>query len=180
MIENSEDSHSRHAFTSIELMVVLALAALMTTVAIVKLHEPYRKARFEGTLERIILFERQVRSYAHGHNQPGTLQIDTRPSTLEFVGSNRQTNSLNFPLDQEIKIDRIFIDDGDSSRTDVKIPVSGSGSTPSYALSLENSTGERRWLLFLGITGQVIKTDDERQFNELRDSLLKVKRPNTR
>jgi prepilin-type N-terminal cleavage/methylation domain-containing protein len=174
-----ELSH-RHAFTLIELTVVLALAALIVTVAVVKLHEPYRKARLEGTLERIMLFERQVRNYAIGHNRAGILRIDTRPSTLEFVISDRNPDSLRFPLDDELTIDRIFTADGKSSHTRAEIHMSGGGTTSSYALSVQDAAGERRWLLFLGITGQVIKIDEERRFHELRDSLLEVQRVNAR
>lgn len=54
----------RTGFTLLELLVVLAIAALITAIVGVRLQGPYHAAQLEDTLRRIEFLDCQIRTHA--------------------------------------------------------------------------------------------------------------------
>src|SRR5258706_10558348 len=72
----------RCGFTLIEMLVVIALAALMATIVAVSLTGSYRSARVEDAAGRIATHDRLSREYARRFGMSGRLVFDLGRGTV--------------------------------------------------------------------------------------------------
>jgi type II secretion system protein H len=70
------------AFTLVELMVAILLAAIMATVVAVSLAGSQRAARAEDVLGRIATFDRLAREHARQFGRPNRLTFDLAQNTI--------------------------------------------------------------------------------------------------
>ena len=161
----------RRGFTLIELSVVLVITALLATVAILKLQEPYELARFQAATERLLLFEEQVRDHAMRYKKPGSLRLESKRRALVFVpdefGESRQ---LSF--DASFRGVALYSPKGTGSMNEIR--YSEQGTTPIFAFHLKGDDRRERWVLFTAV-GQVMTTEKRQEFDELRDAFFAVK-----
>jgi type II secretion system protein H len=156
------------AFTLIELMVVIALAALMATLVTVSLTGNLRAARAQDVAQSIATSDRLAREYARHFGRPVRLVFDLSQSTLPRAASDAGDSSHNsiLQLPSGVKIARLVTATTDTTAGQISIPCSGAGQTPSYALLLTSGRGDRHWTITAGLTGQTTTASDE---NEVRD-----------
>jgi len=155
----------RRAFTLIELIVVVALAAIMATLVTVSLAGNLRAARASDVAQSIATSDRLAREYARRFDRPVTLVFDLSQSTLTRAGGDPSHNStLHLPAG--LRIARLVTATTDTTSGQVTIPCSAAGQTPSYALLLTDGRGRQHWTITAGLTGQTSTASDE---NEVRD-----------
>jgi prepilin-type N-terminal cleavage/methylation domain-containing protein len=167
------------AFTLIELVATLLLAALLATAVAVSLKGIGKEAQFDETVSRIRSFDDASRRQAKASGRPLRIQIDLdrgRISCLEegqngngpVVNDRSESNrtALDLPPGPSgVKIERLERADDSAPGGEVEIPCSARGHTPTYALLLTGQ-GRRQWLLFAGLTGQVRIIADERELQD--------------
>ena len=68
-------------------------------------------------------------------------------------------------------IGRLLIGGQDATGGSASVAVSRRGLTPSYAVLIEGPGGRRQWLLAAGLTGQMVRIDDERQLRDIFEQI---------
>jgi type II secretion system protein H len=159
----------RRAFTLIELIVVVALAAIMATIVTVSLAGNLRAARAEDAAQSIGTSDRLAREYARHFGRPVRLVFDLSQSTFTreaVADANDASQNSTLHLPPGLHLARLVTATTDTTAGQVAIPCSAAGQTPSYALLLTDGRREQHWTVTAGLTGQTSTASDE---NEVRD-----------
>jgi prepilin-type N-terminal cleavage/methylation domain-containing protein len=147
----------RQAFTMIELIVVIVLIALISTVGISALSGHIDQSRLVRATQTIADADRKERDAARQSPVPGGLSIDEANHRLRFLCSNQQID-----LSDRFELSAVLVFPMPSNPI---ISYSQAGQSVSYAMQVRSKRGTSRWVLIVGMTGQVIFSDDE---NEVR------------
>jgi type II secretion system protein H len=159
-------------FTLIEMLVVIALAALMATVVIVSLAGSYRAARTEDVAGQVAMYDRLAREHARRFGLAGKLVFDlgrgtvTRAAAVE-AGDGRASAGAPLHLPAAVRLTRIMTAGGAASGGEVSIACSRSGQTPSYAICLTGAKAEEYWIVTAGLTGKTLRVRDEREARDI-------------
>jgi prepilin-type N-terminal cleavage/methylation domain-containing protein len=166
-------SFPAQAFTLIEVMVVLVLAAVLTTAVAVALTGPARAAQARDAAERIGAFDRLVREHAKTTGAPQAIVCDLnrgavrRGETVTEEAGDQEPGSV-LQLPGQFRVERLLLPGGPVLSGEVRVPVSARGQTPSYALLLtERRQPKGHWLVFAGLTGQMTEVRDATEAEQL-------------
>jgi prepilin-type N-terminal cleavage/methylation domain-containing protein len=159
----------RRAFTLIELIVVVALAAIMATIVPVSLAGNLRAARAQDAAQTIATSDRLAREYARRFDRPVRLVFDLSQSTLTRAAADAPDSTLHLP--SGLHIARLVTATTDTTSGQVTIPCSPAGQTPSYALLLTDGRGGQHWTITAGLTGQTSTASDENEVHEIFTAL---------
>jgi prepilin-type N-terminal cleavage/methylation domain-containing protein len=164
---NAFNDKIRRGFTLVELLAVLVLLAILAGSAALSLRGPYRAAQLENALESAALADNQVRDYARRCGKPA--QIVVRIETGAIAGVTAADGFVDVARFRThvACLDEVIVGGRRSDCGETAIPVSPRGWTPTYALRFQMSKGGHRWLAFLGVTGQTLRIDDERELETL-------------
>jgi prepilin-type N-terminal cleavage/methylation domain-containing protein len=150
----------RGGWTLIELSVVLVILATIAAGAAVKLSTPYRAARFENAIDRLVSLDGRARDHARRFNRPADLLLDLDGQSLRVV--ERQTKNVT----QQVRglggavVERVATYGQLTDYGTMAIAVNGAGGSPTYAVRLRNAGSQRVWVVFAGLTGQAIRVED--------------------
>jgi prepilin-type N-terminal cleavage/methylation domain-containing protein len=161
-------SRKHLGFTLLELLVVLTLVAMLTSVVVVKLGVPYRAARAGEVAERIAFTDQLMRAHARNFRQASRLVFDLDRGRVH-VESGEQTQDTHFAFEMPpgVQLEEVRIADGAKRGGRAVVESPSDGITPTYAVLLSTRHGPNRWLLFAGLTGQVTYLEDERDVREM-------------
>ena len=156
----------RCGFTLIEMLVVIALAALMATIVAVSLTGSYRSARVEDAAGRIATHDRLSREYARRFGMSGRLVFDLGRGTVTRAagdegGSVGEGGGMELP--SGVRLERMITAGGASASGQVSINISRDGQTSSYAVCLTGVKGAEYWVVTAGLTGKTVRVRDERE-----------------
>ena len=157
---------SRFGFTLVEMLVVIALAALMASIVAVSLSGSYRSARVKDAAGRIAIYDRQTREYARRFGAPARLVFDMGRGTVTRANENEGIGS-SLTLPTGVHIGRVLTAEGNAGSGQISVPVSRDGQTASYAVCLTNAKGEENWVVTAGLTGRTVKVRDEREAQDI-------------
>lgn len=158
----------RHAFTLIELMVVLAILGLIGTIASLSLGTVMDRYQLGRAAETIEAFDGRARRSARLAREP--LDTIIRRATKELligqpVGQDRE-QSLSYRLPARVEIVDVRIRGKGMTARDVRLSFGDRGRSPTYAIQLRRGNLSR-WLVVLGLSGQVIPVSSEREVDAL-------------
>jgi type II secretion system protein H len=160
----------RRGFTLIEMLVVIALAALMATVVIVSLAGSYRAARTEDVAGQIAMYDRLAREHARRFGLAGRLVFDLGRGTVTRAaveGDAPASDSAALHLPAAVRLSRMMTAGGAASSGEVSIDCSRGGQTPSYAICLTGAKDEEYWVITAGLTGKTSRARDEREARDI-------------
>jgi prepilin-type N-terminal cleavage/methylation domain-containing protein len=163
-------------FTLIELTVVIAILVMLLSVAVVSMRSPYRAARLEDAIERISSFDRQLRNQARRFDRLFELKINLRDSSLEARSGDARQKIEPLRLGAGLRIDRVKTKLRQVDYRELAIPISCSGHSPTYALRLRGADDRKHWLVFTGVSGQLVRIEKDREIDQLF-KLLSPPRP---
>ena len=167
-------ARSGKAFTLVEILVVIALAAVLATMAVVSLAGSFRTARAEDVAGQVANYDRLTREWVRRFGRPARLTFDLDRGTVhrsfaeeaEPTGGDRDGPAAPAPARRvPHRAARIRQRVGDGGRN--FDPLFGPGQTPTYAVLLAGPKGERQWLVTAGLTGKVTRADDDREVQDL-------------
>ncbi len=157
----------RRGFTLIELTMVLLILAVIAAGATLRVQAPLTTARAGEAVDRIRQFDRLTRAAAYRQDRPLSLIVDLSAGKLERTDeAGRSVDGGPLQLGGRCKIARVLVRGRQRSAGRVTVPCSRRGLTPSYALAVDID-GRRQWLLFAGLTGEMIQVADETQAQEI-------------
>lgn len=147
----------RRAFTLLELLIVLALIALISATVMLRLMGPHQAAVARQAVEQWTTLDRQVRHQSNRFRRPAALTFRLQESSINrrTLGSRRDDAVVE--LAGGVRIDRFLgVTSGDvRRRREVAIRFNSRGQTNTYAVRLAGPGQLESWLLVLGLTGEV-------------------------
>lgn len=161
---------SRRAFTLPEMMLAVALMAVLATVAAVSLAGAKRAARMQDVVEQMTAYDRSAREWSRRFDRPTTLEIDMGAGS---ISQGRTDDSFRAPLRLPAGFHiRAVRDTGNQTTSgQTGIACSPLGQTHSYAILLEGPAHQQQWLLFVGLTGQTLALHDVQEVQDIFRSL---------
>jgi prepilin-type N-terminal cleavage/methylation domain-containing protein len=162
------------AFTLVELMVAILLAAIMATVVAVSLAGSQRAARAEDVLGRIATFDRLAREHVRQFGRPNRLTFDLAQNTItrspadadaDADESHDTASTLHLP--SGVHLARVVTAMANQTAGQASIPCSPDGLRPTYAILLNDTRNAGRWQLTIGPTGQTLEVRDEREVQDI-------------
>jgi len=165
-------STEQPAFTLIEMLVVLALGAIMATIVTVSLAGSMRKARAEDAAGRIATYERLAREHARRFGRSGSLVFDLDRATVTAVDVEADHDSRDhvaaaLHLPSGIRLGCVMTADGASRNGQASIHYSSDGQAPSYAVDLMDCRGEHYWMVVAGLSGKTIRATNEQEVQDI-------------
>lgn len=160
-------------FTLLELLVVLVISSLVGSIVVVRLWGPYRAARFEQVVEQLILTDRQFR---HGclrrsRSADNHFDIDSGVVSADRPGTESPTAILLRLSDARLEM--VVTAAGRFDYGKATVSCNRFGQTPTYGLKLRDSRGRSRWIVFLGITGQPMEFEDDKEVFRMFQTLAR-------
>ncbi|HOF17624.1 MAG TPA: prepilin-type N-terminal cleavage/methylation domain-containing protein [Phycisphaerae bacterium] len=167
---------ARRGFSLIELTLVTVVLALLAAAVTLRVQGPMRRCATADLLDRLVQFDRLTRVQAQEHDRPMRLIVDLARGTIRRT-SEDETEEYGSPLElpDGYRFVRLHIRDEDIAGGSAALVVGQTGLTPTYALEIETPDGQRRWVSFLGLTGEALLTDRE---ENIRNILAATKRRN--
>lgn len=168
---------ARCAFTMIELLAVLAIAALLVSVAVASLAGTSRIAVAEDVIAQIAEFDRVARAHARSSGRSLRIVFDPQRQTLRVESpSGHSASATSAPppplrLPGAVRLEEVRQGAGAVKREAVEGTISSAGRSRSYALTLVEPEGRRRWLFVAGLTGHVLQYDDEQQVQDIFEAI---------
>lgn len=151
-------------FTILELLVTLAIAALLSGIVALSIASQIHGAQMRDVVAVIADLDRSMRVEAMDFGRRGSLVFDlangTLVRTVDIEG--KEQRAAHYTLPSRLRLARYWRQGAASqgSRHVLRIPCTSDGHAPSYALALEDPRGERTYLVFAGLTGQMKEVDD--------------------
>jgi prepilin-type N-terminal cleavage/methylation domain-containing protein len=161
------------AFTLLEMLLVLALGAVLATVAAVSLASSRRAASAKDIAGQVAHFDRLTRDSARRSGRPARLTFDLDRGdlrrTLDDAGdrSDPRAGMSTLHLVGDARIAKVVRARESATAGQVSVPCSPRGQTPSYAVLLVGPGAERQWLVVSGLTGRVSTATDEREVQDI-------------
>jgi type II secretory pathway pseudopilin PulG len=143
----------------LELLLVLLLLAILSTLAAVSLASSLRSASLRNVIDQIIFADAQSRTLAKHLARPVRLTIHPDTGTIIRIDSTGPTTLATLP--SYIRIDQ-FLVAGDS-----QISISTRAESPTYAIHLRAPRTKPTWLLISGPTGIPLETQNDSEIHDI-------------
>ncbi len=163
------------AFSLVEIMAVLMVMAVVAGAVTLRLEGPLKRASMRELVDSVAGFDRLTRVWARQQGRPVTIVIDMAGGELSRVALDNRDGTTAvgsaLVLPERFRVTEVRTALGRNQGGRMEIPCSRRGLSASYALCLQDDRGTRQWILFAGLTGQMIQVDDERQVQTIFESL---------
>ena len=151
----------RRAFTLIEIIVVVLVLGLLTTLAAWSYSGPLRRAQFDEAVEQIRYLDATTRQLARDSGRPVTIALDIDTSAVSRHEQARGAPTVyRAPLAPGARIERVRTAAQDRTGGTAQIEVSPLGLSPSYAVLVAGPKW-RRWVFISGLGAQVRVISDD-------------------
>lgn len=182
------------AFTLVEVMAVVVLLGLLAAATAWSLADESHRSAQEDVIAQIAYADYKLRTSALRLGKPVLLEFDldhqqVRQYAEAEGGHDTMRPSVKFPKDTRLEAVAVAgrSRDGGGRRYEtgvqwvdygtIEMPCSTIGRTPTYVLRIE-LTRTTTWLVVSGMTGQVVRMDDEDEVDKLLATLA-TGRPDT-
>lgn len=163
-------ANSRTAFTLVEVLAVVLLTGLLASLAFVSLGGLVASARVDDAAASLAAYDRLTREAARRFDRPTRLVFDLetarvarRPADPVRDGEPPAPLLLPAPLAME----RVVVAGRRYDSGEVAVDCSAAGHTPSYAVMLRGTGGQRTWVFVAGLTGQSRRLEDDEAVDEV-------------
>lgn len=180
-------SRARHAFTLIEMIVLIIIIAVLSSVAVPRYARFYARVRFDGTVQKVVSFLAWVREMAREQGADMVVQFDPQTETFTAL-LQRADDSADMPialqdaqgtplppeprtltLDEDVTVAEFAVYDRSTSIGTLNSPGNGrnqirfheDGSADAARLLLRSMDGYETLLEIVPLTGRVVVADEE-------------------
>ncbi len=158
-------------FSLIELAAVLLIVAVAAAAVTLRTEGPLRRARMRDVTGHLAEFDSLTRVYARQHDRPLRLVVDLATGRISRSDERGNRIGTSYELPSGCTIARLVVPSEDITVGSMAISCSRGGFTPSYAMLIEDGSGRRQWLLWAGLTGELVRIDDEKEVEDIFTSL---------
>ncbi len=163
---------SRRAFTLLELIVVLSIAAVLASIVMLSLGSHFQQAAMARAVDGLVTADRIARRTAAEHTTSRvSLEFDLPRQLVKLsaAGAPRTARTFTWPSKVRLAEPQLLHSRGWTS-TNGSIEFSPNGSSPTYSVRL--TAGKvSQWLVVFGITGQATVYETPEQFLDLIQEL---------
>lgn len=156
-------------FTLIELSVVLLIIGIAAAVVALRMDGPLRRAEMADVIGEIRRFDHLSREYAKEHDKRLLLTFDLTDGKLSRTDEDMADVGEPVVLPDGFYISRMAVGKDDVGSGIMTIGCSEQGFTQSYALLVGHTSGRRQWLVFAGMTGNVLEPDNDKDNEEIEE-----------
>lgn len=153
---------NRNGFTLIELLAVIILMGLIASAVMVKYTGLTQNAQLEMSVGKLELFEQQLRMFSVQHQQAGLLEVNLDENRLERFFDAAKSEGEPLGLGKGTQITRVLSRTRDLSVNRARFEYSPQGTSETFAIQVQLSSGQSLWLLFAGLTGKVTRFEESR------------------
>jgi len=165
-------------FTLIELAVVIMIVAITAAAVTLRLEGPLRRAGMRDVVEAVASFDRLSRAYAREHDRSVRVVVDTvRGQLVRTDASSGGVVGAPVKLPPEYRIAKVWVRGRAAADTQTTIPCSRLGLMPTYALLLHGPGRRRQALLFAGLSGELLRLDDETELEAIGQAMSSRRDP---
>lgn len=166
-------------FTLLEVLVVLVIIALVTSIVAVRLQIPLQTAQLENAIRQVAFVDSQTRAHAREVSTACQIvyQLDHGQVFAQARGGHG-ARRFAFSLPGPLRLKQVWCPLLDHGTGRVQIDVSARGTSSTYAVCIEIPQSASRWLLFSGLTGQVLYPQDDADVHQILD-ILRASRADT-
>ena len=157
-------------FTLIELMMVVLILATASAIVALRLKGPMCVARMRDVTGRIASYDRLTRLQATEQDRALMVVVDPDKGELRRMdakGEEAMGTPLSLPSDFEIT--KVVVAGEAPSAKRKGVYFSRLGLTRSYAILVTGPGDLSRWVLFTGLTGDLVEGEREEQVREALD-----------
>lgn len=162
-------------FTLLELLVVVTIVSLVAATAVLKLGGGLRRAQLRRATEVVTEIDRHARQLAVRGASRCELRILVTDGVFELSreGVGEDEFQRRWQLAPPIGITSAATPRESRTSGDVVVRYGPHGRSDTYAVSVGSPSGEPRWLLVAGGTGQIIEDLSEREIERVLRGLQK-------
>lgn len=148
-------------FTLLEVLAVLALTAVLTTIAAVSLRQSVRRAGERDAAERLAAFDNLARIDCRRSQRSCQLVFSVGGQSVRRVRSESETevDSPALQLGGNQSIARVMLPNRSIEAGDAAVEMSASGLSASYVVELRRA-GDSQFILLTGLGGKQVKLKD--------------------
>ena len=158
-----------NGMTFIEIVVVVAIIALLAAAVSIRASGWFTSTRFQSVTGQMIYIDSLARQYTRRSGQRVELIFDLSAGEMhrqEPVNeSDLRAHRFQLPRGYAIKQIQTAYDRVRSGQA--TIPCSTLGQTPTYAIQLSGPNQRQQWVVIVGLTGQVVELDNDQAVNNL-------------
>lgn len=159
----------KKGFTLIELSVVLVVMSVAAAVVVLRIDGPLRRAEMSDVIGKIKHFDHLSRTYAKEHDKRLLLTFNLTDGRLSRTDEDMYDAGEPVVLPDGFYISRLAVGNEDIDSGVMTICCSEQGFTQSYALLIEHTSGRQQWLVFAGMTGNVLEPDNDKDNEEIEE-----------
>ena len=148
----------RKAFTLIELVIVILIMAVLSTLAVLSLGGTMDRYQLSRASEAIELFDARARRDARKSRQPIRATIDRKHQRLVIDTPGPGNTQYRWP--RSVEINKIRLRRRVTVGNNFEIRFNREGGSPTYAVELKRGKMSR-WLVVLGASGQFVPLNSE-------------------
>jgi prepilin-type N-terminal cleavage/methylation domain-containing protein len=160
----------RRGFSLIEVAVVILILGIMAGVVTLRLAGPLGKANLDTILAEAGSMDHLTRTAARQQGRPVQLVIDLAEQSLRTKGTDGADLGPAYLLPSGYRLAKLYLGNHTSYSGQTAILCSRLGQTATYGLQLEAPSGQRRWLLVAGLTGQTVECENEADLQGIMDA----------
>lgn len=153
-------ARTRTAMTLFELLIVIVILGLFAGLAMMRAGAVTYAARLEQSLGRLENSDETTRNYAARHAQSGWLRFELGTNRFERAIDGRAQSTQRHTLGSNIVINRFVSTSRDADAGDARIDFTSQGASETYAIEITSHGHPSIWLLFAGLTGQVVRLQE--------------------
>jgi prepilin-type N-terminal cleavage/methylation domain-containing protein len=156
--------YAHRGYTILELVIVLAIVALMATSVQVILNGPLRVARMRHTINVLAATDATLRHECRKKAREGSMEFDCKTGTMTVQLENGQGPKF-------FRISGLnSVRTAQGERLTWKTRVDRWGRSETYAIEIGRSP-RNKWVLFAGVTGQMMEEQNETDIEAILDQL---------
>jgi type II secretory pathway pseudopilin PulG len=159
----------------IELVGVLTLIGIVSAVVMVSFRGPVNTARFNRFCEELRNIDQGTRRSSIAAGRSVEIVYDI-PNARIRIGRWQRDRYFeqNRIVPSGINIAAIQVVDRAIEKTGLRVPISATGESVTYGIGVEMGN-VKRWLVFVGATGQCLEYDNETEFLQLFEGLAETR-----
>jgi type II secretory pathway pseudopilin PulG len=143
-----------------EIMLVVALVALLSGAAVLKLTGSLRSATLEDSVRRLIELNELVRSHSRNAGVNSDIVFSIEGGKVFYREDGQSAELARISLGG-CKLLSLMTARETTSGGECQIRCSSLGYTPSYCIGLQDPSGQRKWICVAGLSGQAVVFYDE-------------------
>ena len=160
----------RRGFSLIEVAVVILILGIMAGAVTLRLAGPLGRANLGTIMAEAASLDHLARTAAREQGRPVRLVIDLGEPALCAAGEDGADLGPAYRLPSGYRLARLYLGNQTFNSGQTAVQCSRLGHTATYGLEVEAPSGQRRWLLVVGLTGQTVECENEAELRGILDA----------